>query len=77
MDDLVEQVVVQAGGRGETQELHGERGDEAQRDAGGTQDDEHLKIVALAATHNFHESVSPFLKYTHNVFSISDWIMLS
>lgn len=55
VDDLVEQVVVQAGGRGETQELHGERGDEAQRDAGGTQDDEHLKIVGvLAATHNFH-----------------------
>lgn len=29
VDDLVEQVVVQVGGRSKTQKLHGERGDEA------------------------------------------------
>lgn len=43
VDDLVEQVVVQGGGGRQAQELHGERGDEAERDAGGAEDDEDLQ----------------------------------
>ena len=47
MDDLVEQVVMKVGGCRETQKLHGERGDEAQRDSSCTQDDEHWQVVRV------------------------------
>lgn len=43
VDDLVEQVVVQGGGGRQAQELHGERGDQAQRDASGAEGDEDLQ----------------------------------
>lgn len=50
VDDLVEQVVVYVGGCRETQELHGERGDEAQRDASRAQDHEHRQVKGVLQT---------------------------
>ena len=48
MDDLVEQVVVQVGGRRKAQKLHSEGGYEAQSYSSCTQDNKHWQIVGVS-----------------------------
>lgn len=56
MNDLVEQVVVQGGGGRQAQALHGERGDQAQHDAGDAESDEDLQAERLLTDRRVRET---------------------